>query len=466
MRFFKWGLGLFFFLLLSFKSNAASWHFEWEQTYIEVPLYANIDLYVTIPFARLYKDNHLLEDAEITYQRTGDWLYLLSDVDTTKIGTYQVWYKAYEKKYLPGQCQGYKTLVTFQVTDDVPPVFSESNPKEITHLIGSPYPDYQQLFHATDNSGSCQITVRDDQVQYQIPGIYPLFVTAFDGTLSTEVVVDVIVKDLEAPQIECFLENRKLVVEQYETVSLLPYFKATDQIDGDVTDSLSASFFSTDQVGQYNVTVTFEDRQHNQSKMTIVLEVVNTKELVLSLLSDELVLDYTGSYDASFFKQNIQTSTYGTDNLLEEVEVDLSALKKKVGTYTIWYSIDHANQQKEVSCKVVLLSYEKPILEVSEINIPLGESFSYLDYIFVSDASDDEILKTLVIDYGKVDYTKEGRYQVMASVTNSSGLTTTKYFVLTIEKSSESDDVVKWGLLGVGLVLVCYLGYRFIRKRK
>ena len=123
MRFFKWGLGLFFFLLLSFKSNAASWHFEWEQTYIEVPLYANIDLYVTIPFARLYKDNHLLEDAEITYQRTGDWLYLLSDVDTTKIGTYQVWYKAYEKKYLPGQCQGYKTLVTFQVTDDVTTVF-------------------------------------------------------------------------------------------------------------------------------------------------------------------------------------------------------------------------------------------------------------------------------------------------------------------------------------------------------
>ena len=200
--------------------------------------------------------------------------------------------------------------------------------------------------------------------------------------------------------------------------------------------------------------------------MTIVLEVVNSKELVLSLLSDELVLDYTGSYDDSFFKQNIQTSTYGTDNLLEEVEVDLSALKKKVGTYTIWYSIDHANQQKEVSCKVVLLSYEKPILEVSEINIPLGESLSYLDYIFVSDASDDEILKTLVIDDGKVDYTKEGRYQVMASVTNSSGLTTTKYFVLTIEKSSESDDVVKWGLLGVGLVLVCYLGYRFIRKRK
>ena len=40
------------------------------------------------------------------------YLCFLSNVNTTRVGTYKVWYKAYESNYIPGTCTDYKCLVT------------------------------------------------------------------------------------------------------------------------------------------------------------------------------------------------------------------------------------------------------------------------------------------------------------------------------------------------------------------
>ena len=86
---------------------AKSYRFKWDEstTYIDVALGYNINKYTNIPKAYLYIDNVLMEDAEVSYLTAGDWLYLLTDVDTSRVGEYKVWYKAFENKYIPWQCE-------------------------------------------------------------------------------------------------------------------------------------------------------------------------------------------------------------------------------------------------------------------------------------------------------------------------------------------------------------------------
>ncbi|MDE7094962.1 MAG: hypothetical protein K2O23_00585, partial [Anaeroplasmataceae bacterium] len=225
---------------MSVRIYASSWCFVWDEatTTIDIPLGGNLQNYVNIPKAKLCKDGEVLEDAQISYITTGDWLYLLTDVDTRKVGSYQVWYKAVENKYKPGQCQGYKTLVTFNVVDLEKPIFI-SYPKSITYLIGSAKPKYEEQITATDNSGSCKVTVDDSLVDYERPGSYEVILRASDGRNITEQKIELLVEDPIGPVITFLGENNKIILTKGEEVKLQSYFKAIDKIDGDVTDSIS-----------------------------------------------------------------------------------------------------------------------------------------------------------------------------------------------------------------------------------
>ena len=68
---------IFLPLLSSIKANASNWKFIWDDTTttIEIPLGDNLQSYIFTPKATLYRDGIPLEDAEIHYVITGDWLY-------------------------------------------------------------------------------------------------------------------------------------------------------------------------------------------------------------------------------------------------------------------------------------------------------------------------------------------------------------------------------------------------------
>ena len=108
--------------IFSFNTYAATCEFRWTNTVVRIPLGGNLSEYSIIPEAKLYRDGILLADANVSYLRTGDFLNFLSNVNTTKIGTYKVWYKASENdKYCPGTCTGYRELISFIVEDSIAP---------------------------------------------------------------------------------------------------------------------------------------------------------------------------------------------------------------------------------------------------------------------------------------------------------------------------------------------------------
>ena len=110
-------LGLYF----NGEVHAATWSYKWSDTTIEVPVGSSIYDYENIPKAKLYKDGIELPNTDIKIVTTGDWLYYLVNVNTSVVGEYYVWYKAYEYNYVPGTCHDYKCLITFKVVDKESP---------------------------------------------------------------------------------------------------------------------------------------------------------------------------------------------------------------------------------------------------------------------------------------------------------------------------------------------------------
>ncbi|MDE6656395.1 MAG: hypothetical protein K2J85_05325, partial [Anaeroplasmataceae bacterium] len=426
--------------------------------------------YISKPKAILYRDGQPLSDTQISYITTGDWLYLLTDVDTQKVGSYQVWYKAVENKYKPGQCQGYKTLVTFNVVDLEKPIFIDW-PKAITYWIGSEKPKYLEQITATDNSGDCKVTIDDSLVDYNTPGTYTILARASDGRNISEQSVDVIVKDPIGPVVTFLGENNKIILTKGEEVKLQNYFKAVDKIDGDVTASISYPYFSTEVADSFELEVTFSDKNKNTTRIAVTIEIVDRDEVKIELYKSNLILEYNQDFELAL-KQNLKSAYLGKTNILDEIIIDTKNVKKEVGSYKVTYSYSFKDKVGEVECELKLLANSAPVLLVENINVSVNERANILDYLTIYDPSDPNIESKVEYDDSLVDYSKEGTYPVRVTVTNSSNLSAYETIYVTVSSDSSSSIesasniyfipiLIIVSLVGVGIALFLY----FKKKR-
>lgn len=449
---------LILFCCVSLKVSASSWSFIWDEktTTIEIPLGGNLQNYISKPKAKLLRDGEPLEDAQIRYITTGDWLYLLTDVDTQKVGSYQVWYKAVENKYKPGQCQGYKTLVTFNVVDLEKPIFVEY-PNTITYLIGSEKPNYEEKITAKDNSGNCKITIDDSLVDYNLPGSYPITLCASDGINIAKETIEILVKDPIGPVITFLGENNHILLAKGEEVKLQDYFRAIDKIDGDVTSSISYPSFSTDIEQSFELEVVFSDKNKNRSSMIICVDIVDKDEVILELYKPTLILEYTQNVEQAL-KENLKNAYVGKTNIMDKVVIDTNNIKNEVGSYMVTYSYTHKNKEEKIECELKLLSNAAPILLVENISVLLNSKVNLLENIKVYDPSDPNISSKVELDESLVDYSKEGTYPVRVTVTNSSNLSSVETLYVTVYSSSsssiESANTILFLPILIGMCLV------------
>ncbi len=465
-------LPLLLFFCIALNTSAASWKFMWDETTttIEIPLGGNLQNYISIPKAMLYKDGMPLQDADISYSSTGDWLYLLTDVDTQKKGSYQVWYKAVENKYKPGQCQGYKALITFNVVDKEPPIF-EAYPKEIIHWISGDKPDYLTQIIAVDNSGDCKVSIDDSLVNYEIPGEYEAMARASDGSFIVEQPIRVIVKDPIGPLIKFLGENNRIRLIKGEPFKLQSYFKAIDTIDGDVTSSISYSPFDSNIEQSFELEVSFSDKNGNVSRMNVWIDIVDEDEIHLELYQSCLVLDYKKDFKAAI-QENIKNATLGKENIKDLVEIDYGNLKNEVGSYKVIYSYQKKDKRVSETCEVKLLSSQAPVLLVENVSTLVNEKVSLADHILAKDLSDSDITSKIEYDDSLVDWTKEGCYPVQVTVTNSSNLSSCEILYVTVYSNSSSAIEEAQSsffipiLVGGAIIIAGMIGFIYIKKKR
>lgn len=465
-----------FFLIISFSSLnifGDSFEFRWEEntTYIEVPLNANIQNYLGIPKVSLYRNGQKLEDANVNYITTGDWLFLLMDVDTTKAGIYQVWYKAVETKYKPGQCPGYKTLVTFNVIDFEPPVI-KSFPEVIYHHIGNPIPEYLKQLIVVDNSGTCDVIVDDSLVNYNIPGEYIVIIRANDGYNMTTVNIKVIVDDPQGPIVTFLGENNRLTFNIDAKPEMINYFKAIDKIDGDVTSTIKYENFDTSYEHIFDLVVEFFDYSGNVTEYIITIEIINLNVPYIELYKDLLIIEFNTDYQI-LIENNLKRALLGNEDIREYITIDYSNLSHNVGNYNINYEYNRNGKTLSVSCTVKILSSNPPIILINNIETLINVKPNYSNYVNVIDESDPLIKNKIEFDDSAVNYQKAGTYPVIVSVINSSNLSSTDMLYVTVIETVEppttfaGENNFIYYLLG-GLVILGIIGgiFFYLKHKK
>ncbi len=423
-----------FLLICNNVFAQAAWKYEWSNTIVEIPIGESVENYKDVPYAILYKDNTALTDTNITYNREGDWLYYLKNVNTQKIGEYKVWYKAYDNVYVPGTCTDYKCLVTFVVKDLTKPGLKIL--KDYLYLpVDSEY-DFNNNVIATDNYGIEKINF-ESNIDFAKAGDYPVEVTVTDhgGNYVTGKFNVVIYDDSTDPIITCSAVGNDIYIPCKLSYDLKQYFKAVDEKDGDITDKIQYPSVNNDEVSVYDYTISVTNSKKHTTTYTVRLHIVDEKEPELILSTHSLMLDYKTNFDNYNFYQHIKSLTDNVDINLANLKIN-HTMENKIGNYIITYTYTDGVYTVSDSIDVNLLSYQSPKIVVSDIFVNENSNIDLKDYISVIDESDDYIKESIEIDDSEVDYDSEGTYYATVFCMNSSGLSSQVKFKVIVTSDS------------------------------
>ncbi len=418
---------LLFLILISFVSvdvSAASWRFIWDNTVIDIPLGESIEKYKYLPKATLYKNGIALTDASINYLRDGDWLYYLSDVNTKKVGTYYVWYKAFENdKYKPGTCNDYKCKIEFDVIDSIAPEITILN----DNLSIRAKSNYNLLDNvvAKDNYYSELDYKINSNINYDIPGDYIVDVYVTDGSKNvSHKSFNVNVFDNSIPQItKIKSEPLKFVVG--EAIDLSSYFSAYDDVDKDISNKIIYPNILSDEVGVTTYTLKVYDSALNEANLDIEVEIYDPYIPEIILFNESIILDYETNFNNLDFKKYIKeiSDNETVDYNKLRIETDL---ENEVGSYIVNYKYSDGSHEVLKTLNVNLVSFDKPTIDTKTISILEGEYVDLADYIEVYDKSDSNIESSIVVYDNDVNYYKAGVYKAEVYAINSSGISTTQ----------------------------------------
>ena len=460
---------LFFFFLLSFffiNVEAVSFKFLWENTTVEIPLGDSIENYKYIPLAKLYRNGLLLSDSNVTYNTEGDWLFYSKDINTYKLGTYKVWYKAYDSKYKPGTCSGYKALVNFVVKDIKKPSIN---------IFSDPYLirrgrelKLENNFNAFDDDCIKEVKLIHD-INSDILGDYSVTVVAIDNSNNQEIKkFNVTVYENSYPEISTTVNSDTIEVPLNGNFDIKSIFKAYDRVDLDITNKIIFDTFYDNEIKEYDYTVKVENSCGLMSKKTIRIKVVDKTIPVITLLAKDIVLDYKTDFNSYDFKKYIKEIIDDEKINYDRLEITHNIINE-IGSYVVTFTYNDGYNKGIEELRVLLISSEKPIINTEEISISKGEKDDIKNYLDIIDESDPNIIDSVILYDNNVDYDKEGSYIAEVYCINSSGISNTKKIKINVSNGFINGSLGNTILIiilfiVIGIILLFLLYYFVIRK--
>ena len=466
------GLLVLIVLFISPCAEASVWSYEWYDTEIEIPVGESINNYQDIPYAKLFKNGVLLEDANVNIVNKGDWLYYLSDVNTNIIGSYKVWYKAYEnEKYLPGTCHNYKCLVTFNVVDKIAPTITMLT-DEIRIKKGSTY-DLSSYFNISDNYDNDLRIEYYEQIDTYSVGKYDCKLVVVDKSSNQKsYAFKVEGYDDVLPKIEYVGDEGGIEVMINSTPNLKDYFKAYDEEDKDVTSRIEFPYIDTSVLGDNIYEFKVSDLSGNYASINVNVKVVDNIEPTIKLYTKEITFDFYDNILYYDFYKYIE-ALMNNGSILDSSLVNITHnIENKVGKYHIYYSYSDGVSETIEKIAVNVVSSKPPTINVKDITISENERIDFTQYIEVKDESDDNAYLSLIINDENVDYTKKGKYTASAYAINSSGLSTTKTFYVIVVNDDkligyfESEEVIYFVISIIILACGIFIVFKTKKNKK
>ena len=166
-----------------------------------------------------------------------------------------------------------------------------------------------------------------------------------------------------------------------------------------------------------------------------------------------MFLDYKTDFNNFNFKNYI--IKISDDNVINENNLKIeNNLENKVGSFYIRYSYSDGIHSTEEIIDVRLISYNKPIIETSYIEIEAGTTYDLLEFLIITDESDSYILDSVEIDDSNVNYDEAGTYYIKATAVNSSGLNTEKRIRVKVISGFSIDSITLTFIIISSILLI------------
>lgn len=400
---------IFIFIWFLFEINvyASNINFIWENTEVFVKVFDDISFYEDIPTVKVYKDNisypvTLYKNAEGTS---------LSIVNTSKIGSYKVYYRAYVDELAKAESKA----ITFIVIDDLCPNIDIGD--DIYVEYGSNY-DLLDI-KCSDNYELKEVIIDDTLFNPNKLGDYKVKYIAYD-TSNNYSIKDVTIHliDSSPPEIICN-SYKKIDIYDYD-YNFLEDCEVFDLYDGNLFYTLHyESNVDFNNFGIYDVTFNAYDTSNNKVSTLVKYEVLDRTSPIINLNNYSITLPLGSNIDYLSYIKDIADNYYELN--INDLKID-SNYKDEVGRYMVKYEIeDGSGNIGESILYINIKDMISPIIEASNITLKLNDYFDPIKYVKAIDNIDGDITNRIMVIKNDVDTLKEGEYEVIYYVYDSSG---------------------------------------------
>ena len=206
---------------------------------------------------------------------------------------------------------------------------------------------------------------------------------------------------------------------------------ATDKEDGDIalTDDNFSGQVNVNKVGEYSVKITVTDKGGKTAtkSVKVVVENVKTNNKPSIAVDSELYITQGDEYDNTMLKATAYDKEDG--DLTDKIVYFGDTVNTNVaGTYKVKLSVTDANNNTvEKTVKVIVSRNSVPTIKTSLLENTLtitkgGRYDESMLKLTAYDKEDGDLTSKIQISGDKVDTTKLGTYDVVATVTDSKGI--------------------------------------------
>ena len=276
-----------------------------------------------------------------------------------------------------------------------------------------------------DNADTLKTKIHADSYEKNQLGTYAVNVTVKDAfNNETTKTVSVKVVDNEAPVLESRNDDGFVInVEANGSNDLKQYIKATDNVDGDVTDFVNFDKeLDTTQLGEQVINASVEDNMGNVATKTFTFNVGDTSAPEMNLKNGNFVVNYGDNFDINNYVE--AKDNYDMNPVLTvEGEIDT---KKLDGTQSLKVTATDASGNKtENTYDVTVADIAAPAitLKSNDVNVKYGSSFdAKSNLVSAIDNLDGDVTSKVNVS-GSVNTSKSGSYTVNYTVTDNAGNT-------------------------------------------
>ena len=281
-------------------------------------------------------------------------------------------------------------------------------------------------FTVSDNRDTVSVIkteINDHAYQKDQLGTYKVNVTvkdAFNNKTTKEVEVKVV--DSEAPQLESVNDNGYVIdVEANSNNDLKQYIKATDNVDGDVSDFITFDRgLDTSVLGEQVIHATVEDNAGNKAEKDFTFNVGDTLAPEMNLKNGNITVNYGDGFDINNYvevKDNYDVNPTITveGNVDTRNMTDVQPIKVT--------ATDSSGNQTSNDYEVRVADIAGPVITLKSdtVDVKYGSSFDAKSNLASAiDNLDGDVTGKVEVT-GTVNTNKAGAYRVYYRVTDNAG---------------------------------------------